>query len=903
MSTRSSHSAAPDHPRVFISYAHDAEEPEHRERVLQLANRLRRGGVDARLDLYEPSPAEGWPKWRKDQLLAATFVLVICTARYHQCFGGEPGDDPGSGVQWEGTIVRQLLHDGTHPIRVVPVLLAGASVADVPVELARFTRWELPAQYDDLYRQLTAQHSVQLPALGEVRRFVDNLQLGSLPPVFAGRQDELAEIRSALAEKRAAAGHVAIVGLGGVGKTRLALEYARVGEREYDVRWKLRAGSLACAQEDLVGLGIELRIVSRPDDIEASVDEVQRWLSLHERWLLVLDDAGVPASIRKLLPSACPGHVLITSRAQAWRGLAAPIVLRMLPPEAAQDLLARRSGRSDDGHSSKLTKALGYLPLALVQAAAYVETTGESFDGYLELLKKTGVALFDDPLAGPDDGEGQTVARTWALSFAEVRKRSPAAAALLDMLAFLDPDGVPTTLPLAHGEGLPEVIPRTQGELNTALAVLLRFSLVDREADVLRVHRLVQKATRDALDERARRGLVEGLVQWLRRAFDYVPWDTPISRVPEGIGEQMMAIATHREYLEAGGSVLARMLGELGNYRMLRGMVAAALDACRGSLEVAEALAGSDPHDARAQHDLAESHKVLGTVELQAGDLAVARECFRRSLRLREALAAADPQGLDTRSELSSSLYWLGTAELQAGNLADARELFTRACRLCETLAAADPRSDKARRDLSSSLRALGDVELQDGDLATARDVFLRYSDIARALAEADPGNARARRGLAVSLKMLGEVERQAGDFATARDFFQRYSDIIEELADADPRSARLQRELALSFGNRGSVEAQAGDRATARELLRRSLHRFESLAEADPRSALAQRDLAIALRKLGEVELPAGDLATACDLLCRSRRLFEVLAEADPCSARARVDVVRARELLARLR
>jgi tetratricopeptide (TPR) repeat protein len=902
MSTRSSHSAAPAPPRVFISYAHDAEEPEHRERVLQLANHLRRDGVNAWLDLYEPSPAEGWPKWHKDQLLAATFVLVVCTARYHQCFGGEPGDEAGSGVRWEGSIVRQLLHDGAHPIRVVPVLLAGASVADVPVELARFTRWELPAQYHDLYRQLTAQCSVQLPALGEVRRFVDNLQLGTLPPVFAGRKDELAEIRSALAERRAAAGHVAIVGLGGVGKTRLALEYAQVSGREYDVRWKLRAGSLASAQEDLVVLGIELRIVSRPDDIEASVDEVRRWLSLHERWLLVLDDADGPESIRSLLPSACPGHVLITSRAQAWRGLAAPIVLRMLPPEEAQDLLASRSGRSDDGHSSMLTKALGYLPLALVQAAAYIEATGESFGGYLELLTKTGVALFDDPLAGPDDGEGRTVARTWALSFAAVRKRSPAAAALLDMLAFLDPDGVPTTLLLEHAEGLPEEVPRTQGELNAALAVLLRFSLVDREADVLRVHRLVQKATRDALGERARGRLVERLVQWLRRAFDYVPWDTPISRVPEGIGEQVMAIATQRECLEVGGSVLARMLGELGNYRMLRGMVEAALEACRRSLAVAEALTGSDPHDARAQHELAESLKVLGTVELQAGDLAAARDDFRRSLHLREALAAADPLGFDTRSELSSSLYWLGTAELQAGNLEDARELFTRACRLCETLAAADPRSDQAQRDLSSSLRALGDLELQAGDLATARDVFLRHSDIARALAEADPGNARARRGLAVSLKMLGQVEQQAGDFATARDFFRRYSVLIEELADADPRSARLQRELALSLENRGSVEAQAGARGPARELLRRSLHLFEVLAKADPRSALAQRDLAISLQKLGEVELPAGDLATARDVLCRSLHLFEVLTETDPCSARARADVVKARELLAGL-
>jgi len=869
--------AADNPPRVFVSWAHERRDEGHGEQVLGLANRLRGDGVDARIDLYEPSPGQGWPKWCEQELLAAAVVIVVCTARYRERFEGDGEAGAGSGVRWEGSILRQLLCE-EHAIEVVPVLLAGARSDDVPTVLRGLTRRELPAEYDDLYRQLTGQPAVRMPGLGELRRRVDNLRIGSMPPVFTGRREELAEIGKALVERGTATVHPAIVGLGGVGKTRLALEYARSSEHEYEVRWKVRASNIASAQEDLVALGQELGILSRPEDVEASVGEVQRWLSLHERWLLVLDNAEDAESIRPLLPNACPGHVLITSRAQAWRGLAVPIVLRALPPEAARELLLRRSGQPNDGCVDALAKALGYLPLALVQAAAYLECTQESFARYLEEFEASDLGLFDEAIASPGDGEEHTVARTWARSFAKVEERSPVAARLLEVLAFLDPDGVPMTLLLEHGEGLPVTIPRTRSELNVAVSVLLGFSLVDRAADELRVHRLVQQASREALGEDARRGLASLVVRWVRRVFAYEPLVTSVSQVVDGIAEQLMAVATRPECRQAEGSQVTGMLGDLGHFWSLRGMTEAALEAGRRSLHVAEVLAKADPQSTQAQHDLSVSLNKLGDVEVQAGNLTAARDLFLRCLAIAEAMAEADPHSARGQRDLSVSWNKLGNLEVQTGRLAAARDLFLRSLAIAEALAKANPHSVQAQRDLSVSLNQLGNVELQASNLTVARDLFLRYLAIAEVLAKADPHNAQAQRDLSVSLSQLGNVEVKTGSLAVARDLFLRYLAIAEALAKADPHNAQAQRDLSVSLNQLGNLEVQAGNLAAAHDLFLRSLHLHEALAKVDPHSAQAAFDLVKSLEFLAWLAEKQGDRTAEFEHLRRASALLAAM-------------------------
>jgi hypothetical protein len=233
--------------RVFISYSHDSAS--HEQRVLDLANRLRREGVDAWIDRYEPHPPEGWPRWMQKQIESATFVLAVCTETYCRRFEGNEKAGGGLGASWEGMLATQMLYQsGGRNDRLVPVQFDGGSRV-VPGVLQPFTRYRLPDEYEQLYRHLTKQDEVAPPLgkrikLGTGRRSTASnrralptmivsgtgapeptkLQSPFVvgPPIekpedFFGRTSELDEIRHGLS----ANGPIQLVGETRMGKTSL----------------------------------------------------------------------------------------------------------------------------------------------------------------------------------------------------------------------------------------------------------------------------------------------------------------------------------------------------------------------------------------------------------------------------------------------------------------------------------------------------------------------------------------------------------------------------------------------------------------------------------------------------------------------------------------------------------
>ena len=118
-------------PRVFISYSHDS--PAHQDHVLELADRLRSEGVDAKIDQYVQSPPRGWPAWCESEIAKADFVLMVCTETYLRRVNGEEEPGTGYGVLWESRLIRQHLYDqGAESKKLVPVLFADGSSAHVP---------------------------------------------------------------------------------------------------------------------------------------------------------------------------------------------------------------------------------------------------------------------------------------------------------------------------------------------------------------------------------------------------------------------------------------------------------------------------------------------------------------------------------------------------------------------------------------------------------------------------------------------------------------------------------------------------------------------------------------------------------------------------------------------------
>lgn len=160
--------------KIFISYSHDSEE--HSQRVLALANQLRRHGVDAELDQYETRPPQGWPRWCEEQLRPenSELVLVICTATYLNRIEGKVPADEGRGVFWEGSAIYSYLYDQKGNGRFIPVLFDRKDEANIPRPLRVSTHYQLgafdfsDAGYTALYRELTHQPAIEKPPLGEV---------------------------------------------------------------------------------------------------------------------------------------------------------------------------------------------------------------------------------------------------------------------------------------------------------------------------------------------------------------------------------------------------------------------------------------------------------------------------------------------------------------------------------------------------------------------------------------------------------------------------------------------------------------------------------------------------------------------------------------------------------------
>ncbi len=352
---------------------------------------------------------------------------------------------------------------------------------------------------------------------------------------FTGREDLLTRLAASLRAGQTVgiSQPQAISGLGGVGKTQIALEYAYRYYQDYDAVLWTRADTQEALISGFVAFATLLSLpVQEERDQLKIVQAVKTWLATHTRWLLILDNADDLSLLQDFLPPAGKGHILLTTRASSMGRLAQRIEVDTLDKEPGALLLLRRTGSltpdatldqataNDRTIALTITEELGGLPLALDQAGAYIEEIQCSLSDYLqlyrsqraELLKARGGLVPDHP---------EPVATTWSLSFAQVEQRSPAAADLLRLCAFLHPDAIPEEI---ITEGADDLGPNLQAAasnplaFNQAIGVLLSYSLLKRNAEehLLSIHRLVQAVLKDGMDATSYRLWAERTVkQWM----------------------------------------------------------------------------------------------------------------------------------------------------------------------------------------------------------------------------------------------------------------------------------------------------------------------------------------------------------------------------------------------------
>jgi hypothetical protein len=355
---------------------------------------------------------------------------------------------------------------------------------------------------------------------------------------FVGRDAELESIRRKFAEVWHDHHRIIVHGLGGVGKTQFALEYLYRFRSDYEQRFWISGADRTEYVSGLVAIAEKINFSQSQPDLTAEkvAGELLNWLPKNGRWLLVVDNLDDVDVLRNLKPRGNPhSHVLITTRNANLNWIGETFEIPSMNEADATQLLIRRAklasrtadiDRDVQLAAESLVRELGYLPLAVEQAARFICECHFSIPRYLGIymssehrnrILKRGPGSPDYPYS---------VATTWALSLERLRERNTDAIDLLNLFAFLNPDEILLEFLEAGRDGLDEPVRRLLGndcDFAEALSALGSFSMIRRfqEHTKIAIHRLVQAIIKDGLT-------VEERKQWRKRAvalsLQAFPW-------------------------------------------------------------------------------------------------------------------------------------------------------------------------------------------------------------------------------------------------------------------------------------------------------------------------------------------------------------------------------------------
>ena len=317
---------------------------------------------------------------------------------------------------------------------------------------------------------------------------------------FTGRAAELTLLRKRLTDQDGGRRRrvQTLHGLGGVGKSQLAREYAYRYQADYDIVWWVSAERRSSTISGLANLAQRLEVRGSLSDTDAAlaVRDALTEGRPHAHWLLIFDNAEDPETLRDFLPGGT-GHVVITSRNQVWSGEATEQEVDVFTTAESITHLCRRVDWLTEDQARELAVVQGDLPLTVEHAAAYLETYGVSVERYIDLLTSQPAVLFSDaPLSDYPD----PIWTTFATSLAGLEREWPAAKRLLQMSVFLGPGRFSQTLVYKSQEmlrALSAVDPRLRRSpalLGRVVSTIRRLSLakVDGRTDSIEVHRLLQ---------------------------------------------------------------------------------------------------------------------------------------------------------------------------------------------------------------------------------------------------------------------------------------------------------------------------------------------------------------------------------------------------------------------------
>jgi tetratricopeptide (TPR) repeat protein len=688
--------------------------------------------------------------------------------------------------------------------------------------------------------------------------------------VFTGRGQLLEQLRDQLlGTTQRVVLPQALHGLGGVGKTQVALEYAHRFKADYDLVWWISAQKPDSIRTALANLAdrMSLRVgESIADAAEAALEALRRG-DPTSRWLLVFDNADNPEELGNYLPGG-DGHVLITSRDPAWTQVAMPLAVDVFTEDEAATHLMRRVDISED-NARKIGKALGYLPLAIEQAAAWLASTFMPAGEYLEALEKETAST----LALSTETFPQPVAMTWNVTIRQLREASPAAARLLELLAFFSSE--PISLDLIYSDETAGILSPFDETLRDKLVLgkvvreISRFALakVDQGNNSIQVHPLVQAVIRGGMTEKELHTSCHDVHKILLGARprhgdtdDPENWPSLAKILPHVMSS---------EAAQCDDETVRQMLTDLVRYQWKRGSFESAMIAGKELLAEWSERLGRDHWQClflqsqianvlRSQGEYADAYELdqdvlnrqqnsptLGPTHphtlMTGGNLAAdlrARGKFREALEQDERtyeLAGETWEEDNTRTLMIA--HNLAIDHRLNGDWASAKrydEIALEGRR--STLGDDHPYTLASRAFLARDLREAGRY---DESVTILREVYDTYLEV---LGEKIIDTLRAGKSLAVSLRKAGWREEA---LALAEETLARYQRNFPKSPDALPADLEV-----------AACMSALGDKIAARDRTRAALSSYTGQMGPDhPYTLMIESNLACCLRGSGDLD------------------------------------------------
>ncbi len=792
----------------------------------QIGEALRDRGLKVWLDEWELVPGRPWQEAVEE---------ILATVRSSAVLVGQDGLGP-----WENPEMRVCLTQMVgRKLPVIPVLLPGCPQAPkIPLFLGDVTWVDLrdgitEDGLDRLEWGITNQKpNREKKKSGSPGPRIYNLPFLPLGDLLKGRDEEFRTLETNLQASTAAITQTqAIHGLGGIGKTRLAVEYAwRSGDR-YDAALFVVADSPVVLQSGLAGLarlGLPglAPVPSRAQEEEVAA--VLAWLREHDRWLLILDNVDTDEAaeaVRRILPQLQGKHVLITSRRRNWPASIRKQPLDELgPDEATAFLLQRTDGvrtpsKDDPGQVRQLAEILDGLPLALEQAAAYIARHQMTFSEYLEIWEKERESVLD----WRDEDQTEypaSVAVTWQTTFNQLH---PTAAALLRLTAYLAPDPIPLGMFEKEASLVEEAVGLLLEETGQAaspqtvregLTELTAYSMIVKDGETGTVHRMVQEVIRGRIPEERRREWIE---RALRLVNDFSPFESDDVRtwaIWNVLRPHAAVVVDHAD--RAGiSNPTARLMNQLALFFLAKNLSGEAETLMRRSLKIDEDSFGPDhPKVATAVNNLA------GLLQ-KTNRLAEAEPLMRRALKIDE-----DSFGED-HPKVATDLNNLAQLLQDTNRLTEAEPLMWRALKIDEDS------SGQGHPTIAIRLNNLAQLLQNTNRLTEAEPLMRRAVEIFETNLGPDHPN------VATALNNLAQLLRDMNWLAEAEPLMRRTLKIGEDSFGPDhPDVAILLNNLALLLTDTNRLEE-------AEPLMWRAVEILEvSLGPDHPNSRKARSNL-----------------------------------------------------------